>query len=402
MKKVLPFLLLPFATHYLNPEQMGTVQLLNQAATLLTPIALLGSTWGSKRDYYKLPFEQFRQRWTSAFWLPLFTMTCISVICFLGRNYLLPLFDIAPEWWWYLPVTALLWAWWELVFGSMRVLKMPKQLGILQNTSVLAEILLVLFFIISLQMRIEGMLAAQLISASITVAVALFIVLKYNFFDPRLSLKTFINYAFRDLGFLPLAFFFVFLKLSDRFLVGYFWGREGLGYYSVAFGLSSAVVLVLRSFTLAYTPWLFEQLAKNTPASVQKINRSLAFIIGGIILSTTGAALVLPLVFVLFFSKQYLPSLPYLFPAILIGALFSAGQLLNGFYIYFEKSKTVNLQGVALLLLLGLTAYFEKQHGSNMQTMLYSLVVVHAAMLLVNIGLIRRFFPLFKAPLLSN
>lgn len=402
LKKVLPFLLLPFATYYLSPEQLGTVQLLNQTATLLTPVVVLGGTWGCKRDYYKLPFEQFRQRWTNAFWLPLLSGLVLTVFCFLGQNLLPLLFDVPAQWWWYIPTAASLWAWWGLGFSSLQVLKKSKLLGILQNASILIEIALVLWGVIYLQMRTEGMLAARLISDILTVIVVFFIVFKYNFFYPKFNLRAFLDDVLKDISLLPLAFLFMLLKFSDRFAVSYFFGPQGAGYYNIVFGLSSALVLLQSSFNLAYTPWLFEQLSKNTPESTQKINLSLLANIAGIILAGAALVLIMPFIFSFIFSPKYAPSLQYLLPTAIIATLFSVGQLLANFYIYHEKVNQLNIQNILLLFLITISAYFGQMYG-NMLTMLYAIAGTQGLMLMANIVRIQRFFPLLKSkPIAHN
>ena len=260
--KVVGFILLPLYTSYLSVSDFGMLGLLE--AFLQFGIAVFGfrlSTamirWiAGEKEIAKQKSIVFTALSTSSLLLIpvvailLFFRVELSILFFdsdsFSRYFLILIFTIPAE----------------LIFLFVVDILRTREKSILYLIITLLKVItnlsLVVYFVTSLKMGVEGIILSQLISTLflLLLSVPVFlnnIILKYNI---KIA-KEMLRYGF------PLIFSTIslmLLTLADRFYLKFFYSLSDVGIYNLSYKIASVInVVVIQSFQLGFLPLAFKK-----------------------------------------------------------------------------------------------------------------------------------------------
>jgi len=155
------------------------------------------------------------------------------------------------------------------------------------------------------------------------------------------------------------------IAYSDKIFIEKMVGLDQLGIYDMGYKIGSLVLILVVSFSSAYTPFLFETL--KTPT--ERANKKLALIAYGLFLGLSVALFVLtlmsPFIFKYLINDKYITGNQYVV-WVGLGSVFYGGYALFSGFLHFSKKSKI-LAGLAIVnisLNLILNYFLIKSYGA--------------------------------------
>ena len=258
----IPFLLLPFLTRLLTPEDYGIVAMFAIFLTLVSAFVGLSVHGAVNVQYFKLENNEFNEYVTSCFMLLAASAVTVFLVVFLIGGYFEEIIGLPHKWmligvlvsFFQFFINILLTIWVVTVkaikYGSFQILQTAS------NAS------LSLIFIIFLSLTWDGRLLGQTIAVIFFGILALLIIynsgyLKYPknaFFYMKDAMKFGIPLIPHSIG----AFV---IYSTDRVVISNILDVSAVGVYMVGLQLGQAMGLLADSYNKVYSPWLMKNLS---------------------------------------------------------------------------------------------------------------------------------------------
>ena len=345
--KGISFLITPFFTHYITPEQFGNINLFLTSIIFLNPIISI-STNSILNSFYNDSKEIFGNKISTFILFSFFSTLILILLIIIFKKHL---WQINPSLFILisLPCITFLSFLFELVILISRNDSSKRRVFFATILKTIIEISFSIYFIIYLGMADKGRLLAYCLSILLTSTWAILILYKrYN-----LSFNFNFNYILIEYKFwisLIIGFFIILtFSVFDKFLVSSKFSKFEFGNYSFAFQLGSILFSITNPIQLTLQNELVKDLRNITGINILKklYTSFFAFVIMGIVMY-----LILWYIFVNFIHSSYINSLPFIKWTILLFVLFS---IFNSYMIllnYLKKSKIILLTGFSSILLL--------------------------------------------------
>lgn len=331
-----PFLLLPFFTRWLTPEDYGKVAMFGLFAAFLSPVLGLSINGAIAQKYYDKQqgmYKNAKLLW-NGFLLVLFMSSVCILVVLLLQTYFIKYLSLS------LPVLLLsvLSTFISMVFQCyltlLQVRKKAWHYGSLQMLFVLLSaglsLLLVGYFDYNWLGRVYASVLANLVVA---VVCFLFIIKrKWIVFEfSKIDVRNLLNFGF------PLIFHSVgglLIAMIDRFFIANMVSMKEAGLYTLAYSICSVFGMLTNSFNQAFIPWLFEKLSRNDEEENLKIIKfSYSIMILIMVLAFVGT-IVSPFVLKYFIGKSFLSSEKF-FLWLLLGFAFGGMYYLVTNYVFY-------------------------------------------------------------------
>ncbi|KQH83645.1 hypothetical protein AMR76_21795 [Vibrio furnissii] len=345
--KAIPFLLLPFLTAFLSPEDFGIVS--TYQAVLQVFLVVIGLSIHASLSvfYFKVEVGFFKKIVASSFLLSTLLASIVSVFLCFFKLEAISFLGVDVIWVLALPVVALLQTFCQYFLVLYQVNKKRFQYVIFQllNTSVnvVCSMLLIAYWHVGL----EGRLAGISIAAFMFGLWAVYDLHRRNDWDFSVNKDSFLVPLRFSIPLVPHALSSWIKTSIDRILLMSFFGASVVGEYSVIYQLASILSVVFMAANKAGVPFLYEILKQmevtNGDNKVSKCCFQAFFFI--VILSVV-FLISLPFVFSTFISGDYS------FDSTVAGFLV-VGFVLQGMYFVLVNflmfnEKTVLLSKVAI------------------------------------------------------
>jgi len=356
VNSAVPFLLLPILTRYLAPEEYGVLSLIQMMFALTLPFVLMNVHGLFIIEYSKLSFEEMSELISTMIWIPVGGFVLLQMFFIAFGDLIAGFLNIPIKWVYFTPLVVLTQSIPAMLPVLFQAKKEPLNYAYFKIMLTVVNLGLSLFFIVSLLQGYEGRLWGIFWSHLFFTFVGLMILYKMNYLKLQLSYQKIKEALAFGIPLIPHVLAGVLLSMSDRIFLTKFLDASAVGIYSVAFQLSSAVMIVMTSINQAWTPNLFEKL-NNNPSIKEK--REIVVqsykIMGVMSLIAAAFILVVPYVYYIFIDEKY-------YEGINIARLLAIGCMFQGFYFMvtnyvFYTKKThllslVTMFAAAFLMLL--------------------------------------------------
>jgi len=306
------FILLPIYTSYLSNEEFGIISAMQTLAAIFTILMTLAVEQSIFRLYHDFESNEKKKIFLGSIFTSILIIGVIVIILsFIGSDYISLIFPSVNFYNYY--VYTILYA---FTTGIFIFLKNIQQLNLKAGSFALLSLsnffliaFFTLYYLILKNEGAEGYVKAMLWGSLFSIVPALWLSKKYFYFNINwLYLKQSIKYSAPMLPSLLSAWV---LNLSDRIFIDNNLSQSELGIYSLAFRISSIILLASAAFYTAYTPVFFDQ-ATNRPEKEAKSFLSNA---NSIIISFIGMVSLVIFLFskellILFFEPRYFSSEP--------------------------------------------------------------------------------------------
>ncbi|MFW2608277.1 lipopolysaccharide biosynthesis protein [Aliarcobacter butzleri] len=339
-----PFFLLPILTAYLSPEEFGVLSLVQLLFTLSLPFVLMNIHGLFMIEYSKLSFDEFKSFISSMILIPFFAFIIIQFLFFIFSNNLSILFNIPEKWVILSPIVVLVQSIPNMIPVLFQAKKQPINYGIFKITLTVVNLGLSLFFIVTLSQGLDGRLYGIFYSYILFTVVGLFILFKLDLLSLSVSFTHIKNALKFGIPLVPHTLAGIFLSMSDRIFLSNMLGNESVGIYSVAFQLSSAILIIMTSINQAWVPHLYEKLNSNpTVEEKRKIVIQSYKIMGIMAIIAVVFIVTISVIYQIFIDERY-------YDGINISRLLAVGFMFQGFYFmvtnyifYMKKSSLLSM-----------------------------------------------------------
>lgn len=349
INRAIPFLLLPFITHYLTPSDYGIVTNFNVYIQILSVFCYTCTAGALPVMFYKLEREKVKQYVSNMMVLN----TGVTVLCALVSLsmfvYVEDILNLSICYQFY----ALVVVWFAGITNINMILwrceEKPVSFGIYQISQSALNALTTILFVIIFLLGWEGRVYSMMLVTILFGFISLYILYKRGYFVLELD-KMFIKQTlFFALPIIPHALSFWFKSGVDKIMLTNMCGLNENGLYSVAMTWGAIVSMFVVSFNNAYTPFLYKKLAifdKDKTGTVKEQKELVRLIWGSFVVALVFVAfayLISVYLIKLVYAPIYYDSLDFL-PWVMIAQLFYAGYSMFVCFIHYTfKTKMLGI-----------------------------------------------------------
>lgn len=309
LNKSVGFLLLPLYTKYFPPEQIGLITLVQSLSLVLGVIYMFGMETAFMKYFIDAKDDESRSViYSSTLVLLSVTSLFISSVVFMNAGNIVSLLDFTErdESVFLIKILSIF-----LVVDTIyrfpllffRAKLESKTYAFINLLTFLVNIICNILFIVILKKGVESIFYSYIISVSLTFVLGLGLTKKYLTakFSTR-KIKEMLSFGNK---FIFIGFFVLFIDVSDRFFLKYYFDESIVGIYSANYRLASVMSFLIASFKFSWTPYF---LNLNSDPGNKKIISSIFtnFIFTGTILFLLFSVFTELLVKISFFGIEFL------------------------------------------------------------------------------------------------
>lgn len=363
---IVPFLILPLMTRWLGPADYGVVA--GYLALVNVAILLVGlSTHGIVSVVY---YRDGPGR------MPPQVGACFGVLAMMSLPVLLGLYGgaglienrigVSREW---------LWTVWMAACGQFialiamavwQTLRMPFRFAMTQLGFSLTTAITSVWLVGVSGFGWEGRALGQAAGGgaiALACALTLTVTRNVNWSPVARNMRSTLQFG---IGLLPHAAGAVTMASVDRFALGAYTSNATTGQYFAAFQIASIITAVAAAFNAAWNPWLYERLARDTPAAKRQVVIGTYGVGGLFIAGALVMALFGPLIVRIVAGPGYEMAgelLRILAPAAAFGACY---YLVSGYYFYTERTGRLSIVTTTIAAVqIGLSFWLGSVAGAN-------------------------------------
>jgi O-antigen/teichoic acid export membrane protein len=286
VQRAVPLLLLPILTRYLSLAEYGQVVMFTLAVNLLEPIAGLSSTGAISRQYFEREHIDFPNFVSNCLYLLGWTAGALALLLVLGAGAAGEALGLPSTWIWVAAAVAAGKYLINVLLTVWQVSGRPWPYALLSIFQSVVSLGLSVLLIAGFDWDWTGRAVGELVGVGASALVA-WALLRREWTRPGYA-TAHVGLAARfGAGLLPHLYGGLLLASADRLFLAKLSTLEQVGLYAVAVQVSSVITVLASSFNLAWIPWTFERLKRNTVAD----RRQVARLIGVHDLLLLGAAL---------------------------------------------------------------------------------------------------------------
>ncbi len=365
LNKSVGFLLLPLYTKYFLPEQIGLFTLVQSLSLILGVIYMFGMETSFMKYFIDSKDDKSRSEiYSSTLALLTVTSLILSSIVFINAGNIATLMNLSKREESILLIRVL-----SLLILVDTVYRFPllffrakldsKTYAYINLLTFIVNIICNILFIVILKKGVESIFYSYIISVGVTFILGL--VLTKNYLTLNISfLKIKEMLAFGN-KFIFIGFFVLFIDVSDRFFLKYFFDESVVGIYSANYRLASVMSFLIASFKFSWTPYFLN--LKSNPENKKIISSIFTnFVFTGLFLFLVFSVFTEQLVKISFFGVEFLNADYWsglkIIPVILAAYFFSgAYSTLNAAPFFTDNTQAIfyiTLSGVAVNTLFNL------------------------------------------------
>ncbi len=371
LSRIVSFILLPYLTHYLSPEQYGAVTLIYTFISIALVIYLYGADIAFLRFYIMEKDEKKREEiFSTIIWSSLATSSLFSVLIGLSTGVITKLIfanpaDLGADASYIILLSAgILFADALGTFPYLWLRSVEKSLPFigLKTLGAVVHVGLTVIFLSVFQRGIMGIFEANFIASSLQLVLLLPVIFRNTKFS--LHLRHFGEFFRFGLPNVPSQLFVMVVELSDRKILELLVGLTVVGLYSAGYKLGLFMAVVTMGFRFAWQPFFLSIADKpNAKETFARVFTYFLLVTGTLflLLAFTVEPLMktrLPIVGTLI-SEDFWPGLK-VFPIILLAHIANGAyaNFMVGVYIKKKTGLMPLVTGAAALVNVGFNLIF--------------------------------------------
>lgn len=335
-----PFLLIPFLTRYLSPEDYGIVSMAAILINIVSPLIGVSAHGAVQRKYFEVKGLKFARYIGNAFIILILSSLALFLLFFIFNTAISNLTEVPPKWLYVIVLIAISQFCTLILLTVWQAQIKPFHFGILQITQSFLNLSLTILLIALLNQGWEGRIFAQLIAVLTAAIFAIIfmvkkklIILKFNSNDIKDILKFSVPLIPHTLGGLMIAF-------TDRLLITNLISVSETGIYTVAYQIGSILGILTASFNSAYIPWLYNKLNNADKKEKNKIVKITYVYFIGLISIGLLSSFFLPWLISIIADKSYQGASEYTI-WIVFGYVFNGMYLMVSAYLFYTKKTNI-------------------------------------------------------------
>jgi O-antigen/teichoic acid export membrane protein len=335
----IPFLLLPLLTRALGPANYGVIGTFTALVAVAAVFIGLNTQGILSVVYFKGDAHRFAQSITACLLVLCITAPCMALLLFFFRAPLAGFSGIDAAWQWTIAGAATGDFALSIALAVCQIRGRAVHFVALQIANTLINIGLVCGLVLGLGWGWQGRALAQCCTAlGMGLAGIILISRDYDLAElpPRSAVREALHFGF---PLVPHTLTTVIRNSFDRLLIAGVIGTVAAGKYFVAFQVATVLTLICTAINQAWTPWLFERLARGTMRDKVEIVRTTYMVMAAYFIMTLAVMVLGPFLIALLAGQKFADSGAII--AILVPAAgFNGAYYLFTNYIFFAQRTT--------------------------------------------------------------
>ncbi len=346
INNAIPFFLLPIMTRYLSPADYGIVATFNVLLAVVAAFVGLSMYGAINVNYFKLKKAELKVYIGNVIFILFGSFILVYVITYIFKSPL-SFFTKFPEKW--IPniaVVALFQSFFAVTLVLWRAEQKPLPYGLFQISRTILNISLSVVFVVWLWWGWQGRILGAIITSVIFGLLSIFVIYKREYIKFSFNKKYIKDALFFGVPLIPDALGGWIMTSIDRIFINSMVGVAATGLYSVGYSVGMIIGLLVNSFNLAWSPFLFEKLKENNYSTKVKIVKFTYLYNVCIVLVALSLSFIAPYFLKFFISKNFYFAYKYVL-WIALGYAFQGMYYMVANYILYVK-KTYILAWVTL------------------------------------------------------
>ena len=360
INKGMMFLVIPFLTNVISPQQNGILSLYGIFVMLVIPFTLMGFSNSIMMEYTRLSKPEYNRFFSSSLLLSsisflllltLFMVFGKSISGLIGAPQQLLLFGL---------IYAYLNIFFEGILAYLRAINKPLPFVRLSVGKNAFEILLIIWLVLTAKKGVDGKVYSALASSFVVFLYAVYFFYKQGLLTTGVR-KT---YLFLELKFGVSQIFFqlnlFILASTDKYMIAHLLhDTPGLGIYFVANQFAFIINVLVTAFFLSYQPLLYNYLGNLTRENKYRIVRIKYTFACFLLICTLLLCISTPLFYQVFIhNKVYHQGIPYVAWNAFAFFFWGLYALFLGYLYYYRLNKVVIVFSILSSMVCVLLNYF--------------------------------------------
>ena len=263
ISSLIAFLLLPFLTRYLNPEEIGLIALFQFFLSIFAVLVGLSVHGAISVQYFKMQKNEFVRFVGSGLLLSIASFLIIFFLINFSSSYIQDINGLSQNFIFLALITSLSQVLINIRLSIWQVMNSPVKYGAFSLALALLTAISSIALIINYGMKDEGRILSisfSIIIFSIFSLATIFSSSLIHFSKESKGFKKALNFG---IPLLPHAFATIILLMSDRLILSSKLSLEAAGIYFVAMQLALPINKIGDAFNRAFKPWLFNKISKS-------------------------------------------------------------------------------------------------------------------------------------------
>lgn len=309
LNKSVGFILIPLYTKYFPPEQIGLFTLVQSLSLFLGVVYMFGMETSFMKYFIDVKDENGKTEvYSSTLFFLLIISALLSSVVFVYSGSITELFRFTQEdeSIYLIQILSLM-----LIVDTLyrfplllfRAKLESKTYALVNLFTFLINIISNIVFIVILKYGVESIFYSYILSSGLTLALGLTLTRKY--LTIRISFSRIREMLDFGSKFIFIGFFVLFIDVSDRFFLKYYFDEYTVGVYSANYRLASVMSFLIASFKFSWTPYFLN--LKTNPENKKIISSIFTnFILAGLTLFLIFSLFTELLVKIPFFGIEFL------------------------------------------------------------------------------------------------
>jgi len=337
--KAAGFLILPLVANEIGKDNMGILGLIYSITGVVAPLIILSVGQAISVEYYRREHGEntFSSYFSSVLINPLLSFGIFVLLFLIFGKYLAAAIQIDPKWMPVIPFYCLAILIPSVVSVIYQVTNQPVKHLTFNVGMTLLEMALAILFVLALKWNYDGRVWSIVGSKMVFTGIGLYLLYRSGFLTRKVS-KVYQHDAWKFA--LPLIPYYVaasVVNFSDRIFIGWMENVGDLGVYEIGYKIGSVVLILQAAFAMAWVPFLYELIKRDTEQARRKIVLYTYAGMAGFVIATLGVTLLAPVALYLF-KPEYQGGLVYVFWVALGYGFLGWYSLRASFILYFKKN----------------------------------------------------------------
>ncbi len=357
---LIPFLLIPILTRYLDAEEYGKVSIFTATFAFLFPIIGLNVATEIERVFFKLDKKGIAKTIGAILYLLIFSICFFTLIFALFVAFEIEhyFFSLPNIWLLLIPLVCGIYAVNTVYLVILRNNNLAIKFGVFQGGLTLMNLVISLYLVVIADLGWEGRLWGIVISYISVGIICLYSLYKEGFLELNFNLQR-IKEVFLicfPLLFHALGAFFIFR--SNLFFIENHLGLMYVGVFSISYSYAVLMGIVQDAVSKTVSPWLYKNLNNDSDVQRVKIARMNIALYLAYLLIAVISYFVMKELIIIMTTEEYHSAVNYLFVLLLALAFNGMYKLSSVYLIHYSKTKQLSLITSILAILSIFFNYF--------------------------------------------
>lgn len=350
LNALIPFILMPILTRYLNPTDYGITAILQVLVGIITPFVGLNIHGAVAVKYFKRDKVDFSKYVSSCLLILIITSILMSGIFAIFYGEISKISEFPSEWLW----SILLICFGQFVISILLTIlqssMQPKLYGTVQLLQTIMNLSLTIWLVVLLNFNWQGRVIAQIITVACFALLSIIMLYRrgwlvwgYNIAYIKDALKF-------GVPLVPYELTGIVMVMADRVIIAKLVGIADAGIYTVGVQIGMVIGLLENSVNKAYVPWLYDKLSKISDTMKVKIVKLTYAYMLSIMLIAVVFSLTVPWFLKYFIGKEFYGASSVII-WIAVGYAFNGMYRMVGIYLFYIE-KTYILSYITFLIAL--------------------------------------------------